>query len=181
MTLLSQEGVAFITGAGGAVGRATALQFARDGVLKIAGVDISAEALEGTRESLSFQFPNVSFLSLVTDLLQANQVKEAVERTLSEFNRLDYAVNNAGIGQTLGLTADTTPEEFDKVIGVNLKGLWHCERLELQHMVSQSPLPSSSGLPGRVPCRGMIVNVDSILGLLAMPNLGLYNISKHGK
>ncbi|KAJ9132414.1 oxidoreductase [Pleurostoma richardsiae] len=176
---LSSEGVAFVTGAGGTVGCATILQFARDGVLKIAGLDISSTSLEETQRALE-KFPTVSFLSLVADLRNSEDVKLAIQTTIEKFGRLDYAVNNAGIGQPLGLTADTSVEDFDKVLSVNLKGVWLCERLELQQMVLQTPLPSPSGVHGRVPSRGTIVNVDSVLGLLSMPNLGLYTMSKHG-
>ncbi|KAH8901187.1 NAD(P)-binding protein [Thozetella sp. PMI_491] len=171
--------VGFVTGAGGAVGRATVLQFARDGMLKIAGVDVSAKGLEETSHLLKSQFPAVTFLPLVADITAADEVDSAVAKTVAELGRLDYGINNAGVGQKLSLTHETSPEDFDRVIGVNLRGLWNCERAELQRMMAQEALPSVSGLPGRTMSRGVIVNVDSILGLLAMPQLGLYTTSKH--
>lgn len=124
----------------------TILQFARDGILKIAGLDIAPTGLEETRRSLEEQFPAVSFLPLVVDLTNDGQVKLAVQATVEKFGRLDYAVNNAGIGQPLNLTADTPLEDFDRILAVNVKGVWLCERLELAQMVGQSPLPSVSGL-----------------------------------
>ena len=116
------------------------LQFARDGVVNIAGLDISSDVLEETERLVKEQFPAVSFLSLVGDLTQADKIEFAINTVVEKFGRLDYAVNNAGIGQPLGVTGETAPEDFDKVIGVNMKGLWNCERFELGHMMKQSPL-----------------------------------------
>lgn len=98
---------------------------------------------------------------------------KAIHLTVSTFGRLDYAVNNAGIGQPLATTADTVLHDFDKVMAVNVKGVWLAEKFELQQMLKQDVVPSLSGQ------RGAIVNVSSVLGLLAMPHLGLYNSAKH--
>lgn len=79
----------------------------------------------------------------MTDLTQAEQVQHAIECTVKEFGRIDHAVNNAGIGQKFGTTAETSGQEYEKVLSVNLKGVWHCERLELEQMIKQDPLPTS--------------------------------------
>lgn len=73
---------------------------------------------------------------------------------VEKFGRLDYAVNNAGIGQPLGVTAKTTPEDFDKVVGVNMKGLWHCERFELEQMMKQTPLTPDPAVYVKLPLSG---------------------------
>ncbi|CAI4214398.1 unnamed protein product [Parascedosporium putredinis] len=153
----SPQSVAFVTGAGGTVGRYTVLQFARDGVRNIAGLDLSEEGLQETQKILAEECPEAVFLP-----------------------SLDHAVNNAGVGQTLKPTSELEFGEFDKVIGVNLKGVWVCEKLELAIMEKQEPLPLTSKASGRIASRGTIVNVSSVLGLLAMPTLGVYTMSKHG-
>lgn len=171
-----------MTGAGGMVGRHAILQFARDGVRKLAGLDISEPGLKETERLVNELAPDAVFLPLVADLLKEEEVKTAFASIVSKWGRVDYAVNNAGIGQPLGLTQDTQTDDFERVIGVNLRGVWFCERLELAQMAAQEPLEVAAAdkVEGRVPARGAIVNVDSILGLLAMPTLGLYTISKHG-
>lgn len=174
------DGVAFITGAGGALGRAIILQFARDGITQIAGLDISSNLLSDTECALTKHFPAVRFLSIVADIADEKQVENAIQQVVERFGRLDYAVNNAAVGQPLRPTTEVEPEYFDRVISVNLKGLWHCHRYELKQMMSQAPLPSSTAECSRVQGCGAIVNVDSVLGLVAMPNLGLYTMAKHG-
>lgn len=136
--------VAFVTGAGGTVGRTVILQFARDGIRKFAGLDILETSLEETKEALFKQFPNADFLPLVADLNDEVGVKVAFNKAVGRFGRVDYAVNNAGVGQSIKVTADTELEEFDRVLGVNVKGVWICEKLELAQMEKQEPLPSVS-------------------------------------
>lgn len=135
-----------MTGAGGTVGRATALQFARDGVRKIAGLDISAPALGETKQIITEEFPDVDFLLLIADLNDEAQVTAAFAQVVEKFGRVDYAVNNAGIGHPLKVTPELPFENFDRVMGVNLKGVWTCARLELAQMEKQEPLPSVSKL-----------------------------------
>lgn len=86
------------------------------------------------------------FLPLIADLTKNDKVKTAINTVVEKLGRIDYAVNNAGIGQPDATTPDTTAEDFDRVLGVNLKGVWHCERLQLDQMVTQDPLPSVSGV-----------------------------------
>jgi NAD(P)-dependent dehydrogenase (short-subunit alcohol dehydrogenase family) len=135
-----------VTGAGGAVGRATILQFARDGVVKLAGLDVVENALKETERLLKEVSPDAQFLSLVADLTNGDQVKAAFQSVIDQFGRVDYAVNNAGIGSPHTLTADAQDADFERVIGVNVKGVWNCERLELAQMVKQEPLPSAAGV-----------------------------------
>ncbi|KAJ5641173.1 hypothetical protein N7490_005173 [Penicillium lividum] len=155
------DSVVFVTGAGGTVGRATILQFARDGVSKIAGLDILPEGLAESEKLVRLEFPDVKFLPIVADLTQISEVQNAIELTVKEFGRLDHAVNNAGIGQSLLSTAETSEEEFEKVINVNLKGVWHCEKFELEQMVKQDPLPTSVLGDVSHPKSGSLYNVQA--------------------
>lgn len=132
-----------MTGAGGTVGRATILQFARDGVSMIAGLDIMPEATAESEKLMNLEFPKVKFLPIIADLTQIDQVRNAIELTVKVFGRIDHAVNNACIGQSLLPTAVTSEDEFEKVINVNLKGVWHCEKFELEQMMKQDALPTS--------------------------------------
>jgi NAD(P)-dependent dehydrogenase (short-subunit alcohol dehydrogenase family) len=191
--------VLFITGAGGALGRAVCLQFAQDGVKQISGLDISKKGLDETASILLQVFPGVVFHKIVADLTREEEVQRAIQETVLKFGRIDYAVNNAGIGQPLKPTSETNLADFDKVMAVNVKGLFLCEKYELLQMEKQEPrnLANSSSCVTSSPSgrssltirecntrpesKGAIVNVSSILGFLSMANLSLYNASKHGK
>lgn len=120
------------------------LQFARDGVTRIAGLDISAEGLEGTAKELLQECPGVDFLKLKADLTKEAEVEDAIKQVVDKFGRIDYAVNNAGIGQKLAPTSETTLEEFDRVIAVNLRGVYICEKHELRQMEKQTPIETTS-------------------------------------
>ncbi|EXJ84863.1 hypothetical protein A1O3_05538 [Capronia epimyces CBS 606.96] len=174
---LDLSGVAFITGAGGSIGQAVAVGFARHGVTKIAGVDINSKGLEETAALLSRTYPEVEFLAVTADLTSETAVREAVQQVVGKFGAIHYAANNAGIGRPFGLTGETNADDYDRVMQVNVKGVWLCEKYELEQMVKQAPRTVGSG--AGVPERGAIVNTASILGLLAMPLLGVYNTSKH--
>jgi NAD(P)-dependent dehydrogenase (short-subunit alcohol dehydrogenase family) len=169
---------AFVTGAGGSVGRATILGLARHGVTRIAGLDIHGVALEETKSLLLRAHPDVEFLSLQADLMDENSVANVMADVWTKFGRVDYAINNAGVGQPLASTSNSAIADFDKVMAINFRGVWLCEKYELQYMQKQEPravkFDSKSILE-----RGSIINVSSILGFMAMPHLGIYNSSKH--
>jgi NAD(P)-dependent dehydrogenase (short-subunit alcohol dehydrogenase family) len=93
-------------------------------------------------------------------------VEALVARAMDEFGRLDCAHNNAGILGGATATADCSEEEWDRIIAVNLKGVWLCMRAEIPHMLAQGG--------------GAIVNTASTAGLVAMRGLPAYVASKHG-
>ena len=132
--------VALITGAGGALGRAIALQFARDGVRRIAGLDLSDKALHETAASLSVEVPDVDFLPIAVDISDEEQVARAFKSAFDRFGRIDYGINNAAIAAPFVPTGATTLEAFEKVQKINLRGTWLCEREELRYMAKQEPL-----------------------------------------
>ena len=132
--------IALVTGAGGALGLATILQFAQDGVTQIAGLDISAPSLSKAATTLLEAFPTVSFLPLNVDLTQEEAVEKAIEAVVAKFGRIDYAVNNAAVGQKLGPTSETDLSEYDRVLSVNLRAVLICEKYELRQMEKQEPL-----------------------------------------
>jgi NAD(P)-dependent dehydrogenase (short-subunit alcohol dehydrogenase family) len=94
------------------------------------------------------------------------QVKAMVEQTVSTFGRLDAAYNNAGVQSPVAETADASDEDFDRVIAINLRGVWNCMKYELRQMRKQGS--------------DAIVNCSSIGGLVGIAGRGVYHASKHG-
>lgn len=82
----------------------------------------------------------MEFLPLALDLTQESEVESAIQKTVAKFGRIDYAINNAGIGQPLKPTSETDVADFEKVMAVNLKGVFLCEKHELRQMEKQEPV-----------------------------------------
>ena len=155
--------VALVTGGNSGIGRAAAKAFAREG----ARVVIAARRVpEGEDTVRMIKEDRGQALFVQTDVSQADAVDAMIQKTLSAYGRLDFAFNNAGIGVSAPL-ADLTEEDFDRVIGINLKGVWLCMKAEIRQMLIQGG--------------GAIVNTSSGYGLVAS-SLGVsaYSASKHG-
>lgn len=135
-------------------------------------------ALNETKEAVLEAHPGVEFLSLKADLKAEASTQHAISKVVSQFGRIDYAVNNAGVGQPLAPSGDTLVTDFDRVMSINFRGLWLCEKYELLQMEKQQPRAVHS-INKSILERGSIVNVSSVLGFMAMPHLGIYNSSKH--
>ena len=155
--------VALVTGGGSGIGRATALAFAGEGA-KVVVADVVAEDGEETVRLIEEADGVAIFLK--TDVTQAAEVEAMISKIIETYNRLDYAHNNAGIIESRTLTADITEEIWDKVISVNLKGVWLCMKHEIPHMIKQGG--------------GAIVNTASVAGLVGSAGLPAYVASKHG-
>jgi NAD(P)-dependent dehydrogenase (short-subunit alcohol dehydrogenase family) len=159
---------AVITGAGRGIGRATALLFAREG----ARVMVSDVSVDGARETVSLiNAAGGQARSHTGDVTKAADVGDLLSATIKAFGRLDCAFNNAGVsGYQVGAagqrTADWPEEAFDRMVEVNLKGVWLCMREELRQMVKQGG--------------GAIVNTASIAGLVGLPTSSIYVAAKHG-
>lgn len=159
---------ALITGGGGGIGRATALAFAREGA-RVAVADAVREAAAET-VALVNQAGGQA-ISLTADVTESAQVQEMIESAVSAFGQLDCAFNNAGIA---GFQVDASgkkthewaDESFDRMIAVNLKGVWLCMKHEIPRMQSQGG--------------GVIVNTGSIAGLIGLPTSSAYVAAKHG-
>ena len=100
------------------------------------------------------------------DVSDDTQVAAMVDRTVAEFGRIDAAFNNAGVMARIAPTADSTREDWDRVIGINLRGVWSCMKQQLRHMQRQGS--------------GAIVNNASVGALTGNPGIGSYIASKHG-
>src|SRR5215468_128817 len=159
---------ALITGAGGGIGRATALAFAREGA-RVAVADVAVEAARETVAQVNAAGGQA--ISLSGDVTRDADVRAMVGAVVDAYGRLDCAFNNAGVaGWHLGSinqkTAEWSEESFDRMIAINLKGVWLCLRAEINQMLTQGG--------------GAIVNTASIAGLVGLPNATAYVAAKHG-
>jgi len=155
--------VALVTGAGGGIGRASALAFARLGAAVLVS-DIRAEAAEETADQIRALGGDASFRR--ADITSDVDVSALIGHAVSHYGRLDFAHNNAGIEDVMALAADTAEADFDRSIGINLKGAFLCMKHELQHM---------RGRTGSV-----IVNTASVGALTALPQGIAYGAAKAG-
>jgi NAD(P)-dependent dehydrogenase (short-subunit alcohol dehydrogenase family) len=155
--------VAIVTGAASGIGRATALAFAARGASVVVS-DVMVDGGEETVKLIRDQGGTASFVR--ADVSRDADVKALVERTVRDYGRLDYAFNNAGIEGENGSTAECSEENFDRVIAINLKGVWLGMKYEIPAMLANGG--------------GAIVNCSSVAGLVGFPNLPAYVASKHG-
>ena len=155
--------VALVTGAASGLGLATAKAFAESGAAVVME-DCNFETVRAEAAQLSAQGHRT--LAIPCDVALAPQVQAMVEQAVATFGRLDAAYNNAGVQNVPVETADATGEDFDRVMGVNLRGVWNCMKYELLQMRNQG-------------C-GAIVNCSSIGGISGSPGRGSYQASKHG-
>lgn len=157
--------VALVTGAGSGIGLATARAFAEAGAAVVLA-DANEEAVRRAAEELIVA-KGCNALAICCDVTNDAQVAAMIERTVATFGRLDAAFNNAGVMAARAETAESSRGDWDRVIGVNLRGVWSCMKHELQQMLRQGG-------------GGAIVNTSSIAGLTAYPGIASYIASKHG-
>ncbi len=155
--------VALVTGAAAGMGLATARAFAEAGAAVVLA-DFKENAVNAAARELVADGHKT--LALGCDVSDDAQVRALVERTVAEFGRLDAAFNNAGVMAKIAPTAESTREDWDRVIGINLRGVWSCMRHELRQMERQGS--------------GAIVNNASVGALTGNPGIGSYIASKHG-
>src|SRR5205085_5625976 len=105
-------------------------------------------------------------LTVRCDVSDDAQVEAMVKQTVATFGRLDAAYNNAGVQNVLAETADSPRDDYDRVMGINLRGVWSCMKFELQQMRKQGS--------------GTIVNCSSLGGLVGGSERGIYHAAKHG-
>jgi NAD(P)-dependent dehydrogenase (short-subunit alcohol dehydrogenase family) len=157
--------VAIVTGAASGIGRACALDLAAAGA-RVVVSDLERSA-EGARETVALaERAGGEALFVPCDVSLGGDVRRLVEETVAHFGRLDAAVNNAGVGGALAPTAEYSEEEWDRVIGINLRGVWLCMKHEITAMLAGGG--------------GSIVNVASILGHVGFAGAPAYVAAKHG-
>jgi NAD(P)-dependent dehydrogenase (short-subunit alcohol dehydrogenase family) len=151
--------VVIVTGAAGGIGRAAACRFAELGA-RVALADVDEKGLAGTAELIGEQAVVVP-----TDVADPDACRVLVDRAVETWGRLDVVFNNAGIAGDRGLTAEQSTAAWQRVIDINLNGVFYCTR---------------AAIPEMIKCGGgVIVNTASVDGLVAMASLAHYTASKH--
>ena len=163
MNLSFEKKVALVTGAASGMGLATARAFADAGSAVLLA-DFREDAVKAEAQKLVIAGHKA--IAVRCDVSDDAQVAAMVDRTVAEFGRIDAAFNNAGVMAHIAATADSTREEWDRVIGINLRGVWSCMKYELRQMQRQGG--------------GAIVNNASVGALSGNPGIGSYIASKHG-
>ncbi|MGA8529344.1 MAG: SDR family NAD(P)-dependent oxidoreductase [Acidobacteriaceae bacterium] len=163
MNLSFENKVALVTGAASGLGLATAKAFAESGA-SVVLADWHEEAAQSAAGQLAADGHKT--VAIRCDVSDDMQVAAMVKQTVAAFGRLDVAYNNAGVQNVLAATADTTREDYDRVMGINLRGVWSCMKFELQQMRQQGS--------------GAIVNCSSIGGRVEGAERGVYHAAKHG-
>jgi NAD(P)-dependent dehydrogenase (short-subunit alcohol dehydrogenase family) len=155
--------VALVTGAAAGMGLATARAFAEAGAAVVLA-DVSEDVVR--TEAAKLADAGHTALAIRCDVSDDAEVAAMVERTVAEFGRLDAAFNNAGVMARMMPVADSSRDEWDRVIGINLRGVWSCMKHELRQMERQGS--------------GAIVNNASVGALTGNPGIASYIASKHG-
>jgi NAD(P)-dependent dehydrogenase (short-subunit alcohol dehydrogenase family) len=155
--------VAFVTGAANGIGRAAALAFGREG----AGVVVADVSEQDNQETARMiEEAGVRALAIRCDVTRAEDVKAALDKTIESFGRLDAAFNNAGAEQATKAMVDITEEEWDRIVAINLRGVFLCMKFEIPLMLKQEG--------------GAIVNTSSGAGIKGFGGGAAYVAAKHG-
>jgi NAD(P)-dependent dehydrogenase (short-subunit alcohol dehydrogenase family) len=154
--------VALVTGGGSGIGRATALAFAGEGA-KVVVADVSVEGGEGTVRLIGEAGGEALFVQC--DVSKSMEVEAMIQRTNKAYGGLDCAFNNAGIGGDITSLPNYEEAIWDRVLRINLKGVWLCMKYEIPEMLKRGG--------------GAIVSTSSVAGLVGHPDPA-YSASKHG-
>jgi NAD(P)-dependent dehydrogenase (short-subunit alcohol dehydrogenase family) len=156
--------VAFVTGAASGIGRAAALAFAREGASVVAA-DVSEHDNQETARLIDEQGGRA--VSVHCDVTRAEDVQAAMAKTVEAFGRLDFAFNNAGIEpRKPAPTADYDEEEWNRILDINLRGVFLCMKHEIPLILKQGG--------------GAIVNTSSGAGVIGIKGSPAYTAAKHG-
>lgn len=154
--------VVLITGGSTGIGRATAVAFAQHGAKVVIGDVKENEAME-TIDLVKKEGSEGLFVKV--DVSRASEVKDMVDKAISSFGGLDCAFNNAGISQDPMMVHEFNEEAFDRVLAIDMRGVFLCMKYELQHMVKMK--------------RGVILNTASVAGILPEGGMAAYVAAKH--
>jgi NAD(P)-dependent dehydrogenase (short-subunit alcohol dehydrogenase family) len=156
--------VAFVTGGAGGIGRAAALAFAREGA-SVVVADVSEQGNKETARMIEER--GGSAIAVRCDVTRAEDVKAALDKTVEAFGRLDFAFNNAGVEpKALVPTAEMDQEEWDRIINIDLRGVFLCMKYEIPLMLEHGG--------------GAIVNTSSGAGVIGIKGSPAYTAAKHG-
>ena len=155
--------VVFITGGASGLGRAAAVAAATEGA-KVVIADLPRSDHAAALAEVQAAGAEARFVPL--DVTDSANIQQAIAATVAQFGRLDVALNNAGIGEGFFSFLETSEESFQRIINVNLTGVFACMKYELAQFMRQGG--------------GVIVNMSSLAGLKGAPGLSAYVASKHG-
>jgi NAD(P)-dependent dehydrogenase (short-subunit alcohol dehydrogenase family) len=161
MSYSFKDKVTIVTGSSFGIGRATAIGFAKNGA-KLVLVDV----MEDHETLQQVKSLGAEAIFVKCDISEPLQVQAMVQECVKRFGRIDFAFNNAGIEGHPNSTADCTEENWNRIISVNLTGVWLCMKYEIQQMLKNGG--------------GVIVNTSSVAGLVGFANSPAYVASKHG-
>ena len=162
MQITFPKKVVLITGAGSGIGRAAALAFAREGA-SVAVADITEAAGNETVALIEAAGGVARFFKV--NVTKAAEVENLVKQIVETWGRLDITLNNAGVDNDMAPITETSEADFDRVIAVNLKGVWLCMKYAIAQMEKQGG--------------GVVINTASALSITVVPGASPYNASKH--
>jgi NAD(P)-dependent dehydrogenase (short-subunit alcohol dehydrogenase family) len=162
MAGLHEGKVALVTGASSGIGRQACLTFAQEGA-RVVAVDIAREGLEETVAHIRDAAGEAIYVQ--ADVTRDADVKAAVQAAVDRFGSLDCAFNNAGVGGVVAPIAEYAEAEFERILRVNVKGVWLCMKHEIAQMLKQGG--------------GAIVNAASALANIGTAAMPAYVASKH--
>lgn len=164
MTKELEGKVGLVTGGTSGIGRETAVLFAKAGAkVVVAG----RRELEGEQTIQLIRAAGGEGLFVKADVSKSVEVEQLVQKAVEKFGRLDVAFNNAGVEGVLSPIVRQSEEDWDRTIGINLKGVWLSLKYEIRQMLSQGGT-------------GAIVNMSSVTGLVGSAGAAAYSASKHG-
>ncbi|PBB17945.1 glucose 1-dehydrogenase [Mesorhizobium sp. WSM4313] len=169
MALLASKTV-IVTGASSGIGRAIALKFAAEGASVVVADMVEQPIEDGESTTDMIRSAGGAAIYVKTDISDWSAVDALVGATIARFGRLDVMVNNAAIYTSTNLI-ETTPEQWNRVIGVNLTGFFYCNKRAVTQMLTQAPVNE---------VRGRIINISSQHGMVACPGDFPYSVSKGG-
>ncbi|SHI14487.1 NAD(P)-dependent dehydrogenase, short-chain alcohol dehydrogenase family [Sporobacter termitidis DSM 10068] len=163
--MLLKDKVGIVTGAGTGIGRACSIRFAREGA-KLALLDISDSQLSETKALIAAENSEAKVICLNVDISDEESVKMAMENTIAEYGKLNFAMNNAGVMMTRAPVGEVDCKAWERVVRINLFGSFYCAKYEIQQMLKNDE-PSS------------IIFTSSVGGLIGTPSASDYVCSKH--
>jgi len=159
----NQRKVAIVTGGSSGIGRATAVALAKEGRTNV--VIAARREKEGQETTKLVKEAGGEGIFVRTDVTNEGDVRALVEKTVNKYGGLDYAVNNAGFDEAQTTLVEETAEDFDKIMNINVKGVWLCMKYEIPDMIRRGA--------------GSIVNMSSGAGVIGIPQTPIYDASKH--